>query len=189
MGRRKGKKGIYTLSDPETGDVRYVGLTTDSIRREWLHGNLSNNMGGRRINRWIRGLLNRGLKPVFAIIEETDFLSEREQHWIAHYRSSGHDLLNMNAGGHDNEHMLGAPRGNRGRPMDPLHRKVIELRKNGLRFARERGNLGLEAHILAALSAFQNAQKRLAKQLGSRSAANAELNRRYIERQSNAVRE
>lgn len=150
MSGRGRKSCIYALSDPTTGAVRYVGQTVDPRRREWLHCSPSNNKGGRRVNLWIRRLLASGQKPVFRVVEGTDSLDEREQHWIAHFREAGCDLLNMNAGGTDNEHMLSAPKGNRGKRMPRAHWLKIQLR-SGIEFAREVGKPGLEARLRFAL--------------------------------------
>jgi hypothetical protein len=176
--------GIYTLKDPETGKVRYVGLTTNAKRRKWMHSSLSHNQGGRRVSRWIRSLLKRGLAPVFTMVEETTNLGEREQHWIAHFNNNGCDLLNMNAGGNDNEHMLAAPHSPRGRKPDPVQEMLRSLRK-GIKFARDHDLGDLEGYINAALEKHQLAQAGLTKALGSRSAANAELNKRLAERRAN----
>lgn len=151
MAEEKRQRGIYRLRDPLTNDVRYVGLTTNAKRREWCHSSASNNKGGRRLNRWIRSLLENGHKPVFEWIEDAHDLSAREQHWIALHRAEGCDLLNMNAGGHDNEHMLNAPRANRGKPMDRLHYLKIQM-KHGIRYARETGNEALGAKCRRALA-------------------------------------
>jgi hypothetical protein len=151
MSEEKRQRGIYCLRDPLTGEVRYIGLTTKAKRRKWCHCSASNNKGRRRVNRWIMSLLDKGLEPVFEMIEETSDLDGRERHWIAHYQASGCDLLNMNAGGHDNEHMLSAPRGNRGKPMDRLHFLKMQMRK-GIRYARRVGNPTLEAKCRFALA-------------------------------------
>ena len=100
MAKKPAKPVIYVLQEPDTGAVRYVGQTKYPRRREWLHCSHSNNRrGARRVNKWILGLLERGSRPVFKVIEETPHLDDRERHWIAELRSRGADLLNMNDGG------------------------------------------------------------------------------------------
>jgi hypothetical protein len=50
---------------------------------------------------WIRGLKERGLKPVIVEIERADAANwaTREQHHIRVFRQSGHALLNKSIGG------------------------------------------------------------------------------------------
>jgi GIY-YIG catalytic domain len=90
---------IYRLIDPRDESVRYIGVTIDPFVRYSCHLN-----GDRRyISRWnwLRKLGQLGLKPRFDIIESGfgDRWVEREQHWIAHYRSEGARLFNLTSGG------------------------------------------------------------------------------------------
>lgn len=92
---------IYTLSCPETLAVRYVGKTNDTRHR--LAGHLSPKNTSKKTwsARWIKGLLDRGLKPVLNIIEEVKFeeWQEAERKWIKHYRDLGCKLCNLTDGG------------------------------------------------------------------------------------------
>lgn len=90
---------IYTLSDPKTGEVRYVGKTVNSLARR-----LSNHLRDTRLNHrycWIKSVLNRGLKPIINAIEKNigDNWVERERYWIGFYNSQGAHLVNHSDGG------------------------------------------------------------------------------------------
>jgi hypothetical protein len=92
---------IYSLTDPNTKQIRYIGKTvkllnirlTDhiySIKRETNY----------RTN-WIKSLLNKNQKP---IIEELDSCKwnqsqQLEQYWISQFKTWGFDLVNFSDGG------------------------------------------------------------------------------------------
>lgn len=89
---------IYTLSDPRTGLVRYVGKTRDPKAR------IRNHMNKREHNHngnWIESLRKLGLEPEVIFIDEvpTEEWSFWEQHWIQVFLGWGFPLTNMNSGG------------------------------------------------------------------------------------------
>lgn len=91
---------IYTLLDPRTGEVRYVGKTIDIETRLALH--LSEKKESHK-NRWLAQLKLVGLVPftqVIEIIYDSDDVDwqERERFWIRHYRKIS-PLTNLDAGG------------------------------------------------------------------------------------------
>jgi hypothetical protein len=92
---------IYTLSDPETGEVRYVGKTLDMPHR--MRGHLAVRGTAHR-NSWIKSLRVRGLMPVMEELEriensdDTDW-QEVERFWIAYFRFLGVRLTNIDSGG------------------------------------------------------------------------------------------
>lgn len=92
---------IYTLSDPMTEEVRYVGKTIRNPKYR-----LNSHISVSKLNKkkdychsWIRSLLNKGQFPVLKIIEET-FLLSRETYWIKYYKEkSNTNLTNYTEGG------------------------------------------------------------------------------------------
>jgi hypothetical protein len=96
---------IYDLSDPRTGEVRYVGK---SVRpRERLATHIREARAGSIVHckRWIAGLLAEGLAPVLGIIEETtrESANEAERYWIGCLLTAGSTLTNRTPGG-DGQH-------------------------------------------------------------------------------------
>lgn len=91
---------IYGLTDPETGDIRYVGKTKHSRRRMYSHRWDGRNQRTHK-SYWLRSLFRRGLEPGIVILEEVteDKWQEAEMRWIAHYRELGVDLTNSTQGG------------------------------------------------------------------------------------------
>ena len=91
---------IYTLSDPRTEQVRYVGVTFRGKRR--FNEHLSRSVMGGKTHRdaWIRSLIALGLRPVYQVIErgQGQGWQDAERRWIAAYRQSS-DLANHTDGG------------------------------------------------------------------------------------------
>ena len=91
---------VYTLSDPRTGYVRYVGFTSVSLALR-LRRHLDDGNPSHRRN-WIKSLRAAGVRPRIKLLEEYDdsesaFDAERE--WISMARHLGCDLVNMTDGG------------------------------------------------------------------------------------------
>lgn len=91
--------GIYTLSDPRTGTVMYVGKTIVSLK-ERLRCHLKDKYGCPRMD-WIKTLAYFKLVPIIEFIEECpeEDLDWMENYWILQFRTWGFDLLNRTTGG------------------------------------------------------------------------------------------
>jgi group I intron endonuclease len=95
---------IYTLNHPVTGEVRYVGYTTQANPRMRLRGHISDARNKRHayVQKWVASLLAEGLEPVMVVIEEVPADGDRveaERRWIAHFRAAGARLANLTDGG------------------------------------------------------------------------------------------
>lgn len=90
---------IYTLSDPKTELVRYVGKTNTPYKRKWAHFN--DNINKTKKSTWIRGLILNGFLPDFNVIDEVPMCDWEfwEKHYIKLYKSFGSNLVNSNEGG------------------------------------------------------------------------------------------
>ena len=96
---------IYSLSDPRTNAVRYVGKTHGLKNRLWQHINHAKkkNREG-RVYSWIRALLRDGYEPKIEPLEEfpaNDIAAweEAERFWIESLRLYGCELTNLDSGG------------------------------------------------------------------------------------------
>lgn len=90
---------IYALSDPRTGEVRYIGAT-----HRWAR--LSEHLYSAKRCRthkacWINGLVRLGLRPEMTVVEQGlgDSWAARERYWIDRYRRLGAPLTNHTLGG------------------------------------------------------------------------------------------
>jgi hypothetical protein len=90
---------IYSLKDPETNEIRYIGKTTNINTRLKAHITRS------RYNkyhsaRWVQSIIKKGLRPIIELVEECNDENwiEREKYWISYYREC-FDLTNILDGG------------------------------------------------------------------------------------------
>lgn len=99
---------IYTLSDPITNFVRYVGKTNNPKQRLASHICLSSNHNTHKYN-WIKSLKTNKLKPIMDIIDTFDNEIECnifEIYWISQFKSWGFKLCNHSHGGEGNYGMI-----------------------------------------------------------------------------------
>jgi hypothetical protein len=76
---------IYTLSDPITKEVRYIGKTNNPKRRLSAHVSraIKENSNSHK-NNWIRKILKEGNRPTIEVLEEVpvDNWEQHEVYWI-----------------------------------------------------------------------------------------------------------
>ena len=90
---------IYTLNDPETLEIKYIGKTIQKLNKR-----LSGHITKAKYNRstycscWIYSLLLQNKKPIIKLIEivEDENWIEREQYWISLYKDK---ICNHSIGG------------------------------------------------------------------------------------------
>ncbi len=89
---------IYSLTDPITNEIRYIGKANDL--KERLTGHYYP-YGNTYKDNWIKKLKKEGLKP---IIEELDYVIKSEwkfweKYWISQFKTWGFRLTNLTDGG------------------------------------------------------------------------------------------
>lgn len=79
---------IYTLSDPRTGVVRYVGQSIRPDRRIFQHAR-EDEKGNLGVQGWFLLLAAEGMAPRMEIIEwcTRPAAAERERHWILQFHA------------------------------------------------------------------------------------------------------
>jgi hypothetical protein len=92
---------IYTLKDPRTDLVRYVGKTVVLPRIRYAQHLYNWQRSITKVNSWIQSLSLNGLKPAMEIVGEFDNneLSKKEIEIIKLYKAVGAKLCNHTAGG------------------------------------------------------------------------------------------
>lgn len=93
---------IYSLSDPNTNEIRYIGKANNLKYRLWSHiHEAKHDLRNQHKCNWIKTLLNEGKKPVIAIVEEVsiDNWQACEIYWISQYTAWGFNLINKTKGG------------------------------------------------------------------------------------------
>lgn len=91
---------IYTLSDPRTNEIRYVGKSDNPLNRLNEHIRKAKYSHTHK-NNWINLLIKMNIKPIIEIIDivnigECDFW---EQYWIDTFKIWGFNLTNIALGG------------------------------------------------------------------------------------------
>jgi len=92
---------IYSLNDPNTDEVRYVGKTVQRLSARLAFHIYISGIHKNYKSSWIKGLLRKGLKPYIRLIEHTNEFNweNREKYWINYYRNIGIKLTNLSDGG------------------------------------------------------------------------------------------
>lgn len=90
---------VYVLKDPTTNEIRYVGVTSQSLnQRLSQHINAAKNHQ-RHVCNWIKSLLDQGLRPIIEQIDDVEDWEEKERYYIKYYRDQGCNLTNTQEGG------------------------------------------------------------------------------------------
>lgn len=87
---------VYSLCDPRTGDIRYIGQAEDIYKRYAQH--LIYGANNKVKWEWLMELKMLDLLPVLIIVEKGIKRSEiraRENYWITYYLERGDDLTNI----------------------------------------------------------------------------------------------
>ena len=90
---------IYVLSDPRTGEIRYVGWTSKPLESR-LRQHVRERSSCHRVW-WIRSLQREGLSPTIQLLQtvpDSDW-NQAEVYWISFFRSLGYRLVNGTDGG------------------------------------------------------------------------------------------
>lgn len=96
------KNIIYGLTDPRTGEIRYIGKSTNGMRRPNIHSTPSCLRDETHKTHWIRELRRNGLRygiVVLATTADKCELNKLEKALIAKARSDGWRLTNATDGG------------------------------------------------------------------------------------------
>ncbi len=140
---------IYTLSDPRTDEVRYVGKSCSGMKRPRNHRSPSNIESFTHKNNWLRSIVP--LKPVIEVVEEfsnPDGLVDAERFWIAQFRAWGFKLTNGTDGGdglcgtiHSPETRARIGAGNRGKVRSEENRISISRGLGARAFVDQHGTV------------------------------------------------
>jgi hypothetical protein len=91
---------VYTLSDPRTGAIRYVGQTSRTLRCRLTEHIQDVKRSRRYSSNWIKSL--GGLEPVIELVEicaTQEDADEAEAFYIEYFRFLGFSLTNLTGGG------------------------------------------------------------------------------------------
>lgn len=129
---------IYTLSDPGSGEVRYVGKTVVRPRKRLAQHVADAKAKARtRVHRWINSLGQWPTMTILAVVE-SHLCAEIEIKAIAQFRARGFNLTNLTDGGE----------GTLGLKLSEEHREA--LRQSGKRRGAPRLSAESRARVTAA---------------------------------------
>lgn len=100
---KQGWVNVYSLVDPRTGNVRYVGQTQQKIAHRLSRHVAAANYGRQSlVSQWMREVLAEGLRPKIVLLEQVPLSDgdQAEKDWIADFKFDGYELLNETLGGH-----------------------------------------------------------------------------------------
>lgn len=119
---------VYALTQPDTGEVAYIGRTNHPRSRWITHCRTKDHW--RAVGRWLISLREQGLRPGISILEAVpdSAWQDAERRWIAYYRAQGVRLVNGTAGGNGN-------RG--GHQFSESHRQHISESRKGKTYSEE----------------------------------------------------
>lgn len=118
---------IYWLSDPETGEMRYVGKTKQTLQKRYYYH--CHPDGKSHNTKWINSLLKKSLRPninVLQTLSSEDDMNMAEVYWIAYFKSVGCRLTNECIGGRG-----GSIKGKKRKPCSEETKRKISIAKKG----------------------------------------------------------
>lgn len=146
---------LYTLSDPETGKIRYLGKSDHPFNR--YRGHLCDREKSHKTN-WISSLKAKGLAPFMDLLDEVPDSQWQfwEREYIRVFRAIGINLVNGTDGGdgHSNpspESRESCRRKQLGKPKSPETRARMRAARKGRKLTLEH-----RANIRAAQSGKNN---------------------------------
>lgn len=86
---------VYTLTDPRTNRIRYVGMTSQPEQR--LRNHVSAYKGRQSRAEWVKELKAAGIKPTLTVVDTAKNKAraiELEKDWIERLHNEGHSLVN-----------------------------------------------------------------------------------------------
>lgn len=92
---------IYTLSDPTTNEIRYIGQTNDMKERLRNHLSECNLQDTTKKNNWIVSLYQKGVVPLMELLDigNSNNINDLEKYWISQFKNWGFKLTNGTEGG------------------------------------------------------------------------------------------
>ena len=93
---------IYTLSDPTSNEIRYIGKTKnmkDRLQRHMSPCNLKDTWQPK--TKWLKYLKNNNLKPIMEVLDigHENNIDDLEVYWISQFKTWGYKLTNATKGG------------------------------------------------------------------------------------------
>ena len=92
----KNLSGVYALTCPDSGKVRYVGRSKNILSRYYGHRSATKDLP---VNQWCKKLSRNGKAPEIKVLEKHAEPEKVEAKWIKAFRDKGEADLNLHDGG------------------------------------------------------------------------------------------
>lgn len=130
---------IYTLDDPITGEIRYVGKTTYRVWKRRYRKHLKIDGQTHKVM-WVQSLLQKGFKPIMTVLDEVE---DRDwEFWETYYiellKTWGINLTNSTPGGEGRARLFGEKNHMFGRKYTQEELKIRSILSSG----ENNGNYG-----------------------------------------------
>lgn len=95
---------VYSLSDPRTLEIRYIGKTVASLSTrlsQHIYAAMHNKWAS-HVNNWVKSLVNVGHRPIInaiSVVSDKHLLEKEEIRLIEYYKARGARLVNLTKGG------------------------------------------------------------------------------------------
>lgn len=125
---------IYSLSDPITNEIRYIGKTNNIKKRLCTHLTKSNLIKKTHKNNWIKNLLFNNTKPLIEVIDEVPIKEWGfwEKFWISQFKIWGFKLTNSTDGGDGVVNDIKFGKDNNNYNFNVKDETILELINNGV---------------------------------------------------------
>src|SRR6476620_3006053 len=93
---------IYALSEPVTGELRYVGQTALTLENRLKSHTWDSTLAHKNHRtKWLKKLISQGLLPIIELLEEVSEseANDAERFWITQFKALGCRLINVQEGG------------------------------------------------------------------------------------------
>lgn len=97
---------IYSLTDPITGEIRYIGKANNPKKRVLDHVRENKTSNKSHKISWIKSLISKQQMPIVEIIDEVKKSEWQfwEQYWISQFKVWQFNLTNISPGGYNNNY-------------------------------------------------------------------------------------
>jgi hypothetical protein len=95
---------IYTLEDPDTNEIKYIGKTVKPLKTRLTNHIYSCKKETNHRTNWIKSIIKKGKKPIIKMIDFCSWEKSQklETYWINKFKNEGANLVNLTNGGEGN---------------------------------------------------------------------------------------
>jgi hypothetical protein len=151
---------IYSLIDPRTGKVRYIGKTGKKLSsRVNRHIKDAAKINRSHLHRWLKTVADAGLRPIASVVQEClpGMMDACEREWIAKGRAKGWDLVNATDGGEN------------GVKAEHVNRRIAKISREAWKRPEYRERHRARMHAIYAARNGMTVEVWRAEQMGKRS--------------------